>query len=92
MDQKNAYDFKNKRVTFFSCLKNYNTCGDGLMSKKEFFNLIRRGFEKRGATIAIFNERQKKESKGFDLVIIIDCPDRLPTNKDLTWKLNKKYP
>jgi hypothetical protein len=92
IDPKRGFDLKDKKLAFYSCTKNSNTKGKGLMSKEEFFELCRPNFKGHaGRGIIIFNEREKEESKGFDAVIIIDCPyDRLTTN-DLILKLIKKY-
>lgn len=62
------------------------------MSKEEFFRLCRPDFRGHaGRGIIVLNEKEKAESKGFDAVIIIDCPyDRLTAN-DLVEKLINKY-
>lgn len=92
IDPKKGFELKDKKIAFYSCTKNSNTKGDGLLTKREFFQLCRPNFKGHaGRGIITFNEMEKKESKGFDAVIIIDCPyDRL-TTKDLILKLARKY-
>jgi hypothetical protein len=92
IDPKNGFDFKDKTIAFFSCTKNSNTNGNGLLSKKEFFDLFKPVFKGHaGIGLITFNENEKKESKGFDAVIIIDCPYDRITMKDLISKLILKY-
>ncbi len=92
IDPKNGFNFKDKKIAFFSCTTNSNTNGDGLLSKKEFFGLFKPAFTGHaGIGLIVFSENEKRESKGFDAVIIVDCPyDRLMT-KDLISKMIKKY-
>lgn len=92
IEPKGGFDIKDKKIAFYSCTKNSNKKGSGLMSKEEFFGLCRPNFKGHaGRGIIVFNEREKDESKGFDAVIVIDCPyDRLTTN-DLILKLIKEY-
>jgi hypothetical protein len=86
-DPNSRFDFRNKKIGFYSCTKNSNTNGNGLLSKKEFFDLCRPNFKGHaGRGIIAFNEKEKIESKGFDAVIIIDCP-YAPIKKDLILKL-----
>ena len=74
-DPKNGFDIKGKKIAFYSCTKNSNTKGNGLLSKKDFFSLCRPDFKGHaGRGIIPFTESEKIESKGFDAVIIIDCP------------------
>jgi len=92
IDTKEGFDFKNKKIAFYSCTKNSNTKGDGLLSKIEFFNLFKpKLFGHAGRGIIVFNEKEKKESNGFDAVIIIDCPYDLIKNSDLIQQLLNKY-
>lgn len=44
-----------------------------------------------GRGIIIFNEEEKKESDGFDAIVIIDCPYNLISNEDLIQQLLNKY-
>jgi len=75
IDPKNGFDLKGKKIAFYSCSKNSNTKGNGLLSKKEFFNLCRPDFKGHaGRGIVTFTENEKTESKGYDAVIVIDCP------------------
>ncbi|MBL0155148.1 MAG: hypothetical protein IPP93_17385 [Chitinophagaceae bacterium] len=70
-----GFNFSGKRVAFYSCTKNSNTKGDGLLSKKDFFSLCRPDFKGHaGRGFITFTESEKAESKGYDVVIIIDCP------------------
>jgi hypothetical protein len=92
IDPKKGFDLKDKKIAFYSCTESSNTKGDGFLSKKEFFQLSRLNFKGHaGRGIIIFNEMEKKESKGFDAVIIIDCPYDNLTKKDLILKLATKY-
>lgn len=79
IDPKNGFDFKGKKIAFYSCTKNSNTKGNGLLSKMEFFKLCRPDFRGHaGRGIITFTESEKTASKGFDAVIVIDCPyDRI---------------
>jgi hypothetical protein len=89
-DPNSSFDFKNKKIGFYSCTKNSNTNGNGLLLKKEFFELCIPDFKGHaGRGIITFNEKEKIESKGFDAVIIIDCP-YAPIKKDLILKLVTK--
>jgi hypothetical protein len=91
IDPKNGFDLKGKKIAFYSCTKNSNTKGDGLMTKSEFFELCRPNFKGHaGRGIVIFNEKEKLESKGLDAVIIIDCPYNRISTSDLITKLTKK--
>jgi hypothetical protein len=91
IDPKSGFDFKYKKIGFYSCTKNSNTNGDGILSKKEFFELCRPDFKGHaGRGIITFNEKEKIESKGFDAVVIIDCPYLSIKNEDLILKLVKK--
>ncbi len=91
-DPKNGFNFSQKKIAFYSCTKNSNTNGEGLLSKKDFFELCKPGFKGHaGRGIIIFNEKEKTESNGFDAVIIIDCPYNDIRNEDLVLKLVKKY-
>jgi hypothetical protein len=86
----NGFDFINKNIAFYSCTKNSNTNGNGLLSKKEFFGLCKPDFKGHaGRGIIIFNEEEKRASKGFDAVVIIDCPYPGLSNKKLIEKLLK---
>ena len=70
-----GFDFKDKNVAFYSCTKNSDTKGNGFLTKKDFFKLCRPDFKGHaGRGFITFNEKEKTESKGFDLVILIDCP------------------
>ena len=89
IDPKDGFELKGKRIAFYSCTKDSNT-KDGVLSKKEFFMLCRPNFKGHaGRGIITFNEVEKKGSKGFEAVIIIDCPYDLLTTKDLILKLKK---
>lgn len=69
------FNFVGKKVAFYSCTKNSNTKGNGLLSKKEFFNLCKPDFKGHaGRGFIPFNEKEKTESKGFEGLIVIDCP------------------
>ncbi|MCA4897244.1 MAG: hypothetical protein ACK514_08255 [Bacteroidota bacterium] len=92
VDPKNGFDLNGKKIAFYSCTKNSNTKGNGLMSKSEFFGLCRPDFKGHaGRGIIVFNEKEKAESNGFDALIIIDCPYYpLKTNAVIV-KLLEKY-
>lgn len=91
IDPKNGFDFKNKKIGFYSCTKNSNTNGNGLLLKEDFFKLCRPDFKGHaGRGVITFNEKEKIESKGFDAVIIIDCPYSHLKNGDLILKLIQK--
>jgi hypothetical protein len=87
----NGFDFKNKNIVFYSCTKNSNTKGNGFMTKRDFFSLCRPDFKGHaGRGFISFNEKGKAESKGFDLVILIDCPYDHIDKAQLIQKLLKK--
>jgi hypothetical protein len=91
VEPKKGFDLKDKKIAFYSCPKNSDTNGNGLLSKSEFFELCRPDFKGHaGRGIVVFNEKEKSESKGFDAVIIIDCPYDRVTANDLIMKLIKK--
>ena len=76
---------------FYSCTKNSNTNGNGLLSKKDFFLLCKPNFNGHaGRGIIIFSENEKIKSNGFDGVIIIDCPYNRMKNEDIILKLLEK--
>jgi len=88
IDPKDGFDFTSKKIAFYSCTINSNTKGKGLISKKEFFSLIKptaRGHA--GIGIIKFTQIEKANSDGFDAVIIIDCPYNIPDKKELISKL-----
>jgi len=92
IDPKNGFDFKNKKIAFFSCTKNEKTQGDGLLSKNEFYNLFKpRFYGHAGKGLIVFNEIEKIESNGFDAVVIIDCPYDFIKNEALILMINKKH-
>ena len=92
IDRTNGFDLRDKKVAFYSCTRNSDTKGDGLLSKREFFELCRPDFKGHaGRGIIPFNDMEKEESKGFDAVIIIDCPYNLLKTKDLISQLSKRY-
>lgn len=91
IDPKNGFDFTGKKIAFFSCTKDKNTNGNGLMSKSDFFKLFKPAFKGHaGNGLIVFNEHEKKESTGFDAVIIVDCPYPYVTTKELVSKLALK--
>ncbi|WKZ59818.1 MAG: hypothetical protein QY309_18400 [Cyclobacteriaceae bacterium] len=91
IDPKNGFDFTGKRMAFFSCTKDKNTNGNGFLSKSEFFEFFKPAFKGHaGNGLIVFNEIEKKESNGFDAVIIIDCPYPYVTTKELVSKLALK--
>lgn len=92
IDPKHGFDFTDKKIAFYSCTKNSNAKGDGLLTKKDFFDLFKpRFYGHAGRGIIIFSEEEKKESNGFDAVVIIDCPYSLIKNEDLIQQLLNKY-
>jgi hypothetical protein len=91
IDPKVGFDFKNKKIAFFSCTINKNTKGKGLISKEDFFELAKpdlKGHAGRG--LIEFNEKEKKVSNGYDAVIIIDCPYDLDVKEQVLSILSKK--
>lgn len=88
IDPKNGFDFASKEIAFYSCTKNSDTKGKGLISKEEFFKIFKltpRGHA--GIGIIKFTKIEKANSNGFDAVIIIDCPYNIPDKKELILKL-----
>jgi hypothetical protein len=85
------FDFKNKNVAFYSCTKNSNTNGNGFLTKQDFFSLCKPDFKGHaGRGLIAFNEKEKSESNGFDVVVLIDCPyDRI--NKAVLIKKLQKW-
>lgn len=89
-DFKNGFDFKGKKIAFYSCSKNSNTKGNRLLTKKDFFNLCQPDFKGHaGRGMIIFNEGEINESKGYDAVILIDCPYPQKNQKNLIMQLIK---
>jgi hypothetical protein len=85
---KNRFILNDKKIAFYSCTKNSNAKNNGLMTKKEFFGLCRPNFKGHaGRGIIRFTEKEKEKSKGFDAVIIIDCPYEYIKNEELITKL-----
>ena len=92
IDDKKEVLLTGKKIAFYSCTKNSNTKRTGLMSKREFFELCRPNFKGHaGRGIIIFTEKEKQETKGFDAVLIIDCPDDLGTTKKVILQLAELY-
>lgn len=92
IDPKRGFDFNGKKIAFFSCTKNSDTKGKGLLSKEEFFSFFKPQFKGHaGNGLITFNEKERTESKGFDAVIIIDCPYPHISRKELISQLIKKY-
>jgi hypothetical protein len=90
IDSKNGFKFKGKKIAFYSCTKNSNTKGNGVLSKKEFFSLCRPNFKGHaGRGIITLTEIEKIDSKGFDAVIIIDCPYDQINKRNLIMQLLK---
>jgi hypothetical protein len=92
IDPKNGFDFNNKKIAFYSCTKYSNTKGNGLLTKEEFFIFFRpelNGHAGRG--IIVFNEKERKESNGFDAVVIISCPYDVIENEEIVRQLEVKY-
>ena len=90
IDPKDGFDFKNKKIAFFSCTINTDSKGEGLISKKYFFELVKpdlRGHAGRG--LIKFSRKEKLEYKGFDAVIIIDCPYNLKVKEEIITILKK---
>lgn len=91
INPKQGFDFTGKKIAFFSCTKHRDTKGNGLMSKSEFFKLFKPVFNGHaGNGLIVFSELEKKESNGFDAVIIIDCPYPYIRSKELVSKLASK--
>lgn len=91
INSANRFEFRAKKIAFYSCTKNSNTKGNGLLSKREFFSLCRPNFKGHaGRGIVVFNETEKINSKGFDAVIIIDCPYDHLSKRSLIMQLTNK--
>lgn len=61
IDPKEGFDLTNKKISFFSCSKDSQTKGNGLLSKSEFFEIARQNFEGyAGKGIIAFDENQKR--------------------------------
>ncbi len=74
VDPKNGFEFESKRIAFYSCTINSNTKGNGVITKQQFFNLIKPApTGHAGMGLIKFTEAEIKNSGGFDAVIIIDC-------------------
>lgn len=89
---KKGFDFKDKKIAFFSCTVNSDTKGKGVLSKKMFFDSIKPrlgGIAGRG--LITFTEMEKKEVNGSDAVIMIDCPYPNLTRKQLIAKLVSQH-
>ncbi len=90
-DNRSTYDFTHKKIGFYSCTRNTNRNGIGLLSKKDFFALCKPDFNGHaGRGIITFNEKQKMASNGYDAVLIIDCPYAPVPKQDLILKLAMK--
>lgn len=86
-----GFDFTNKKIAFYSCTKNSDANGNGLLSKKEFFGLCKPNFRGHaGRGIIVFEEKEKTASNGFDAVVIIDCPYPGLKNKDIIQQLVRR--
>jgi hypothetical protein len=91
IDPKEGFDFKHKRLAFFSCSINSNHNGEGLISKKDFFEIVKPGLKGHaGRGLIIFNENEKEVSKGFDAVIIIDCPFDINVKEEIMSIMTKR--
>ena len=88
IDPKKGFDFKNKKIAFYSCKVNADTKGRGFISKKKFFNLVKPAAKGHaGKGLFIFSEKEKKESNGFDAILVISCPYDLTDKKTMISKL-----
>ena len=88
VDPKNGIEFESKRIAFYSCTINSNTKGNGVITKQQFFNLIKpTPTGHAGVGLIKFTEAEINNSGGFDAVIIIDC---LSFNKTDREKLMSK--
>ena len=88
LDPKKGFVFIGKKIAFYSCTINSNTKGKGIISKQQFFNLVKptpKGHA--GIGLIKFTEIEKVNSNGFDAVIIIDCPYDNIDRKKLVSKL-----
>ena len=86
IDRKDGFEFNEKKIAFYSCFT------EDFLSKSEFFKLFKPAFKGHaGNGLMRFNENEKKESNGFDAVIVIDCPYDFLRPKDLIPKLVKQH-
>ncbi len=91
IDRKHGFDFTGKKIAFYSCTKNSNTKGNGLLSKQEFFGLFDPYFRGHaGNGIILFNAEEKAKSNGVDAVIIIDCPYDFIKNEEIISQIIKR--
>ena len=69
MRQRKSLDFAEKKVAFVT-----GSSGKRLSNKKYYFDLekerISKGYSENGGTLIVFNEKQKQESGGYDVVIL----------------------
>ena len=89
VDPKKGFDFALKKLAFYSCTINSNTKGRGLISKQNFFDLIKptpKGHA--GIGLLKFTDLEKANSGGYDAVILIDCPYSVPNKKELINQLH----
>lgn len=68
IDPKNGFDFKNKKLVFFSCTINSNNNGEGLLSKHDFFKWVmpdNKGHT--GLGLIVFTEMEKANPRALML-------------------------
>ncbi|MCQ2958925.1 MAG: hypothetical protein MJ198_01890 [Bacteroidales bacterium] len=72
-----GFDFTNKKIGFLN---------NGIKGKAEYFNMYKKSLADENfpfdvGTLYIFNEKQKKESGGYDAAIVYWCKFILPPDK-----------
>lgn len=76
-DSLYGFDFTNKKIGFIN---------NGIKGKTEYFNMYKKSLADENfpfdvGTLYIFNEKQKKESGGYDAAIVYWCKFILPPDK-----------
>lgn len=86
--KRDSFNFTNKTIGFVT-----GSNGRTHSNKKRYFDLerdrIARGYSLNGGTLIIFNESEKKQSGGYDAVILY-WSKVLPTRKSLIKTLKKE--
>lgn len=88
VDPKDGFDFRNKKMAFFSCSLNSST-GNGFMTKPKFFESVKPDARGHAGKGLIQLTEAERESTGFDGIIVIDCPYPRVTRKQMITKLKE---
>lgn len=88
LKQRKEFDFNKKKVAFLT-----GGSGKTLSDKKKYFDLekerLSRGYSGNGGTLIILDEEQRKETGGYDMIILY-WSKILPTKKQLVKLLKQK--